>query len=239
MLQSKKILMLEGNIGAGKSTFLNIIQNHMPDIAVVLEPTAQWQKLEGGNLLDLFYRDTPRWAYTFQSFAFISRIKTQKDALNITPAYKPLLLERSIYCDRYCFAKNCFESGTITPLEWNLYTEWFSWLSEDTAVKPDGFIYLQTTPQTCYKRLLKRNRSEEAGVSLHYLETLHNKHEDWLIHKKEISPCLSTVPTLTLDCNQEFETNKDVQENFVRQIKMFIGQSSYQQEQPASHQTEL
>jgi deoxyadenosine/deoxycytidine kinase len=238
MVQSKKTLMLEGNIGSGKSTFLNTIQNHLPDITVVLEPTAQWQKLEGGNLLDLFYRDTPRWAYTFQSFAFISRIKSQKDAFKAAPATQPLILERSIYCDRYCFAKNCFESGTMTALEWNLYTEWFSWLAEDTSIRPDGFIYLKATPQTCYQRLLKRNRSEEAGVSLHYLETLHNKHEDWLTHKKEVSKAIANVPVLTLDCNQEFETNEKVQEIFVEKIKEFIEQPA-QQLYRTSHQTEL
>ena len=31
----------------------------------------------GGNLLDLFYKDSKRWAYTFQSYAFLSRMKAQ------------------------------------------------------------------------------------------------------------------------------------------------------------------
>lgn len=45
---------------------------------------------------------------------------------------------------------------------------------------PDGFVYLRTDPATCLKRLQKRQRSEEGGVSLDYLQNLHEKHEAWL-----------------------------------------------------------
>ncbi len=33
--------------------------------------------MTGGNLLDMFYRDPHRWAYTFQAYAFLSRIRAQ------------------------------------------------------------------------------------------------------------------------------------------------------------------
>ena len=75
----KKMLVVEGNIGAGKSTFLSILQRKLP-VDVVFEPTNKWQQVgEDGNLLDLFYKDTLRWAYTFQSYAFISRIQSLLD----------------------------------------------------------------------------------------------------------------------------------------------------------------
>lgn len=35
---------------------------------------------------------------------------------------------------------------------------------------PNGFIYLKASPTTCHDRLKKRNRSEEAGIELNYLE---------------------------------------------------------------------
>ncbi len=45
---------------------------------------------------------------------------------------------------------------------------------------PDGFIYLRATPNICMNRLKRRHRAEEGGVTLNYLEGLHQKHEDWL-----------------------------------------------------------
>lgn len=32
----------------------------------------------GGNLLDLFYSDPTRWAYTFQTYCFLSRMRAQQ-----------------------------------------------------------------------------------------------------------------------------------------------------------------
>ena len=75
-------------------------------------------------------------------------------------------------------------------------------LVEKYTTKPSGFIYLQADPEICYKRLLKRNRSEEAGVPLQYLQLLHNKHEDWLIAQKDVSSFIADVPVLILDCNK-------------------------------------
>lgn len=38
------------------------------------EPVNTWQNLEGGgNILDAFYRDPQRYAYTFQNYVFLSR----------------------------------------------------------------------------------------------------------------------------------------------------------------------
>ncbi len=216
------IINLEGNIGAGKSTFLKILADALPMIAV-FEPTDKWQKVTAGdNLLDLFYKDTKRWAYTFQSYAFISRIKTQIESLKASPSELPQIVERSVYCDRFCFAKNCYESGTMTRLEWEIYKEWFNWLVEHYAVRPQGLIYLRTSPEVCYSRLQKRARSEEAGIPLAYLQTLHNKHEDWLVLHKEVPEGLSTIPVLILDVDKEFEEDVAHHTQLIAKVKQFV-----------------
>ncbi len=48
----------------------------------VAEPIEQWQNVGAGvegvqtpvNLLDLFYRDPKRMAYTFQNYVFLTRV---------------------------------------------------------------------------------------------------------------------------------------------------------------------
>lgn len=218
------ILMVEGNIGAGKSTFLKILQKNL-NINAIFEPTNKWQSESSeNNILHLFYNDTPRWAYTFQSYAFISRVETLLNHLRNQKSSMPQILERSIYCDRFCFAKNCFESGMMSKLEWQIYQEWFSWLSKHHTPMPTGFIYMKTDPETCYKRICKRNRSEETGVSLDYLRSIHRRHEDWLVLQKEVSEHLALVPTLIIDCNKEFETNSAEQNKHINAVKKFIDQ---------------
>lgn len=231
MLQSKqnavKSFIVEGNIGAGKSTFLRLIGQAL-DVQIVYEPHEKWQDVNGaGNLLDNFYADTKRWAYTFQSYAFITRVLEQEES--VKKATHPVqILERSIYSDRYCFAKNCYQMGTMSALEWKLYQEWFSWLSRDYVKKPDGFIYLKTDPEVCYKRLIKRSRSEEKAVSLEYLQKIHQKHEDWLIHKKDVVEYVKDVPVLILECNAEFEADSKQMVQHIENIKDFFTMHQFQ-----------
>jgi deoxyadenosine/deoxycytidine kinase len=219
--QLAKSLIIEGNIGAGKSTFLKIVQRFL-DSDIVFEPHTKWQDIGGENLLNKFYKDTKRWAYTFQTYAFITRVLEQeKNARETKKEFQ--VLERSVYSDRYCFAKNCFEMGTMTQMEWSLYKDWFSWLVEQYTAKPTGFIYLKTDPDICYNRLIKRNRSEEAGVPLEYLTLLDKKHNDWLIKKEGISAFISDVPVLVLDCNKDFEFDVNEQIKHMNAIADFFG----------------
>ncbi|KKP35336.1 MAG: hypothetical protein UR26_C0006G0020 [candidate division TM6 bacterium GW2011_GWF2_32_72] len=220
-LFKQQCLIVEGNVGAGKSTFLKILQKYFA-VQTVFEPLYRWQHVVGDeNLLDKFYKDTTRWAYTFQSYAFITRVLEQKinAEKNTTPVQ---ILERSVYTDRYCFAKNCFEMGTISPLEWELYQEWFSWLVDNYTTKPDGFIYLQTDPQVCFDRMKNRNRTEENAIPLDYIQKLHNKHEEWLIKKNGVVPYIANTPVLVLECNEDFENNIVQQQLHVEKIAKFF-----------------
>jgi deoxyadenosine/deoxycytidine kinase len=131
-------------------------------------------------------------------------------------------LERSVYCDRYCFAQNCYESGFMSHLEWQIYKEWFSWLVESYTPKPHGFIYLRVAPETCIQRIQIRNRFEESNLSIDYLNSLHKKHDDWLMHKKDISLELSKIPILVLNCNKDFEHDTKELEKHLDNAKKFI-----------------
>ena len=225
------IFFIEGNIGAGKSTFLTCISKLL-NVRPILEPCHAWQDVGGaGNLLQAFYEDGKRWAYTFQSYAFITRILEQEKNSkqrdfskndDMTQVSEVSVFERSVYSDRYCFAKNAYELSLMTPLEWGLYTEWFEWLVQSRLQIPAGFIYLKTDPKICFERLTSRGRSEEKKVSYEYLKLLHSKHEEWLIHKKEVASYVRDIPVLVLNCDEPFEHNEEVQKNHAKKIEEFI-----------------
>jgi deoxyadenosine/deoxycytidine kinase len=240
-MQTKKLIVLEGNIGAGKSTLLRLIQEQLP-VSIIAEPTDKWQTVaHDENLLDLFYKDTPRWAYTFQSYAFLTRIQSIMEHMAKHQDGGTFILERSVYCDRFCFAKNCYEAGFMTPLEWNIYKDWFAWLVESNhAPKPSGFIYLRVEPDIAYDRIQKRNRSEETGISKGYLQSLHDKHDDWLVHQKEPCSSIKQVPVLTLNCNDEFEQSLEKQQEHLARVAAFIeqlGQTAHRQPTATAYAT--
>jgi len=74
----RQVFVIEGNIGAGKSTFLRLLDQRL-QIDPVFEPHDKWQNVgDGENLLEKFYTDIRRWAYTFQTYAFVTRVLEQE-----------------------------------------------------------------------------------------------------------------------------------------------------------------
>ena len=144
--------IVEGNIGAGKSTFLSLVKKYIPAIDVVPEPLHSWQSEEHGlSLLHSFYQDPVRWGFSMETFTMAARvIEHLKDQDSTNPNR---LMERSIYSGHYCFAKNSFESGFLTIFEWTVYISWFNLLIPNKCALPSGFIYLRVSPEIAYERL--------------------------------------------------------------------------------------
>lgn len=188
------------------------------------------------NLLELFYSDTPRWAYSFQSYALLSRMRLQRRAppRRLRKVEKPVMFyERSLYTDRYIFAKNCWETNNMTGMEWDIYSDWSDYLLDTVGdVHINGVIYLRCDPNVSYNRLQKRGREEERGVSKEYLTQLHTKHEAWLHHKSvEKHPSFHDVPILELDCNQEFENDETYRQMLFEKVNTFLLECRNQQHQ--------
>jgi deoxyadenosine/deoxycytidine kinase len=229
-------IFIEANIGGGKSTCVKkLIQeslnglNYNNDLVkgkktlVLLEPVNEWLEMKdskGKNILEHYYGDPEKYAFPFQMNSFISRCKKLIDK---TKTHKnthlhnsgPVIMERSVYSDYYCFAKNCFENGSMTEIEYNIYKHWFKWLTESFSIKSSRYIYIRTDPKICYKRITKRSRNAEDVIPLEYLNQLHIKHEEWLLSlpKKQV---------LILDGNKEFESSECIFNDYFNKIQKFL-----------------
>ena len=170
------LVSVEGNIGAGKSTVLEALASR--GFAVVQEPVEAWTNCNGVNLLGAFYKDPKRYAYVFQSVAFLSRLS----ALERVEAERTVFAERSPVSD-YCFARNCYETGLLDECEWAAYRYWWT----RPVRMPDVIVYLRVAPEVCHARTQKRQRPEEASVALEYLQQIHEQHERWLMQND--GPC--------------------------------------------------
>jgi len=182
------IVVIEGNIGTGKTTLLkklietgyleNIFKERTIDY--IFEPVDQWLNFkdnEGINVLDKFYTDIERYAFSFQWMAFMTRIKAIVDS-----SADIIIVERSVFTDKNVFVNALYESGKMTNIEWKIYCEWFNWILNTFKLRKHLFIYLKANPETSMDRIKNRGREEEKNISLEYLNILSIKHDEWLIN---------------------------------------------------------
>lgn len=205
------IISIEGNIGSGKSSVIRELKKKYKQFYYLEEPVDSWTNVKDDNgktILDLFYGDNTRWAYTFQNLAYITRVK---QILAIKDKYEYIVMERSIFTDRNVFANILEQDGHINKIEKGLYDKWFDFLKKD--VKVDGYIYIKADPKTSLERIRKRNRSGEENITLEYLEKLHKAHNEWLYNEN----------TTNIDGNDEM--SNDYIHNIYCQIGWIIKQA--------------
>lgn len=227
--------IVEGNIGAGKTTFLKLIQERLPEIAVVFEPLHSWHsQIYGQSILSNFYDDPHRWAYTMETLAMACRVREHLIEQQNPNPFR--LLERSIYSGHYVFATNDYHEGFLSELEWQVYLQWFNFLVTGKCMPPQGFVYLRTDPEIAYERIKKRDRSAEKTISLAYIQKIHECHEDFLVNKKGLVADLLNVPVLILDCNKEFEADQVEFAEHAEKVSSFV---QLQRQRPGKTSLEL
>ena len=174
-IKSKKIYALEGNIGAGKTTILKIMENNFKDVEFVEEPVKEWQNLGGMNLLDSFYSNPKRWGFSFEFYSMLTKIQALLKAAN---SDKPIIIiERSILSNKV-FMDISKELGKLDKMEYIMLLNTYYFYLEHVYPHIAGVIYLDTPVDECIKRITKRNRGEECSIEKSYLELLKNKFDE-------------------------------------------------------------
>ena len=173
------LISIEGNIGAGKTTLVELLKTKFPEVVFVDEPVDEWSTIrdsEGVTILEKYYGDQKRYAFSFQMMAFITRVRRLRMAIKNNPG-KVIVTERSVFTDREIFAKMLHDGEKIEDIEYTIYLKWFDELVG--SVKVDKIIYVRVEPEECFKRVIHRNRQGES-IPLEYLKSCHAYHEQWL-----------------------------------------------------------
>ena len=195
----KRNIIVEGNIGTGKSTFLTALDTHLGDMVnTVQEPVNEWFKVKdenGVSLFEHFYKDPSKYSFLLQMNILSTRYTMLKKHMNNESVRKVNVFERSIFTDRHVFVESLYDLNHMTSMEYEVFANIFETM-KSCASRIDGIIYLQCSPQVSHTRVLQRQRTGEETITLDYLQTLHKKHEEWLSHSKEI-------PVFVLDVSQK------------------------------------
>ena len=193
----KKYLVLSGNIGAGKSTLVQLLAEKL-DFVPYFEPVA-----ENPFLAD-FYADMGRWAFHSQMFFLASRAKSHRELAHDS---RSVVQDRSLYEDAEVFARNLREQRAMSDREWITYLEMYHTLSS-VLPPPDLVIYIRAAVPTLKKRIAARAREIESGISDEYLGGLNRLYEEW-IQGFSLAPVM-TIPGDRLDFVAESKALRDI-----------------------------
>lgn len=188
------IISLEGNIGSGKSTLLKFLEETLGEnkqIIFLKEPVDEWENItdnEGTTMLQKFYVDQEKYSFPFQMMAYISRLALMKKTMEENEDCV-IITERSLYTDKYVFAKMLYESGKIEDVCYKIYKQWFETFAKDYPI--EKMIYIKTSPEICHERIEKRSRTGEDQIALDYLKKCDEYHEDMMdkigVHQLELN----------------------------------------------------
>ena len=170
----------------------------------------------GITILEKFYENQEKYSFPFQMMAYISRLKLLKETVEKYPN-AIIISERSLYTDKYVFAKMLYETNKIEDVSYKIYCKWFDTFVKDYPIA--GIIYVKTDPEICHDRVAKRSRVGESNIPLDYLVSCDTYHDDMLDIEKQ----LVSKNQLVLNGNVDIFYSKDTLNNWIKSIKEFIG----------------
>lgn len=184
------MLVVDGNIGAGKSTLIRGLQMSASAHHVVQEPVDQWSQT-----LMQFYANQPLWAPQLQLLVTSTSIESiMRALLAVSTQTPPLLIADRSPWSALIFGRTLALPAHVIECMKMCINAYDRWLLERNVrcVR----VYLRTAPHICAARIKERGRVAEQSIELSYLERLHEAHEEEL---QGVQCCLNgELPTQDL-----------------------------------------
>ncbi|RLF35183.1 MAG: hypothetical protein DRM99_05165 [Thermoplasmata archaeon] len=169
------ILHIEGNIGAGKSTFIEALSKLLPWINIEYEKLDEWRNVGGVDLFNVYYNNPEKFGFHFEVVVLSTRIKTEH-RITETAKNHLVVMERSMYSEKI-FARYLFEKKF--PITYNCYCKLHEmWETLKPADLEERYVYLTTPPDVCMNNIKKRNRKGEENITMEFLEELDKLHHE-------------------------------------------------------------
>ena len=212
----KKFIIVDGVIGAGKTTVISLIEKEINNetnketnkygklkVKAIYEPVKLWNDT---GVLQYFYKDIPKHCYEFQTYSFITRIESVIEELYHNQDADVYILERSIWTDRYIFLE--LLKDLVGELRMTMYIKWWTMWSYIMPMRVDKWVLLDTSLEESLKRINTRNRDGETAIDKEYQTNLYLKHiEFYDTLQKENKPVVIIDSTI-MDTNLMVDTTK-------------------------------
>jgi deoxyadenosine/deoxycytidine kinase len=183
---SKKLVVVAGNIGVGKTSLTE-------RIGARLGWWTGYESVADNPYLPDFYADMRSWSFHLQIFFLGHRAEQYLDAANDS---RSAILDRSIFEDAFIFARALHHMGNLSERDYLAYRRLFD-LVVGSLPPPNLVIYLKCPADVLMARIRRRARNMETGITADYLSLLDTFYDEWL-NAFDLCPVL-TIRTDDLD----------------------------------------
>ena len=152
-------VVIEGNIGAGKTTLATRISEQF-NASLILEHFAD------NPFLPKFYENPEKYSFPLELSFLASRYKQLKEELAPQDLFKSFTV-----ADYYFMKSLVFASSTLQGEEYNLYRTIF-YIIYGSLPKPDIFVYLHLSAERLLNNIKKRGRDYEKSITMEYLQKI-------------------------------------------------------------------
>ncbi len=184
-------IAIEGNIGAGKTTFSTQFAQDF-NAKLVLE------RFEENPFLPKFYENPKRYAFPLEMSFLADRYQQLSDDLAQYDLFKT-----SVISDYFVFKSLIFSKVTLSEEEYALYKKLFNFMYKD-LVKPDLYIYLYQNVDQLLVNIKKRGRAYEQQIKGEYLEQIHEGYMNFIKTQKDLNVLILDISDIDFVKNPEY-----------------------------------
>ena len=159
-IEKLQYLVIEGNIGAGKTTLANLIATEF-NAKLIVERFAE------NPFLPLFYKDMDRYALSLEMSFLTDRYQHLQDDIRQFDLFKSFVVsDYSIY---KCLI---FAEVTLSVEEFRVFKRVFNIISAN-SLKPGMYAFLYQNTEQLVSNIKKRGRAYEQDIEVSYLNNIH------------------------------------------------------------------
>jgi deoxyadenosine/deoxycytidine kinase len=198
------MIIVAGNIGAGKTTLGRLIAQR-------LGAELFCEEVDNNPYLEDYYADLEKFAFHVQVFFLGSRLRQHIEASK----QKQAIIDRSVYEDRFIFARLLRRRGLMSKRDFGSYISLFK-VTAEVLPPPDLMIYLYAPANVLLDRIGQRGRKYEQGITLDYLMDLEQLYISW-------GASFDLCPVIKLDSSAvDFVNDPAALDNIVARVKALL-----------------
>lgn len=165
-MKEKRIIVITGNMGSGKTTFGRSLAAEL-SCEFFEEPVFE------NPLLGKFFANPVKYCFDLQEFFIHKRIEALKEVVNVT---RSCVLDRSILDSRNAYIPVHKKLGHINDEQYATLVQMIDELRKNLP-KPDLMVFLNPGFDKTLEQVKARDRDFERGLDIVYFKNLQEEYE--------------------------------------------------------------